>query len=58
MELDDTDTYVQKLEDSGMEVNRISDDEISVFKKALEPMYEKYRAQFGDAVFAMAEKYE
>lgn len=58
MELDDTDLYVDKLEEEGMIVNRLTEDEIAVFKQALEPMYEKYRLQFGDAIFEMAEKFE
>lgn len=58
MELDDTQKYVDKLKEAGMQVNTLTDDEKAAFKKALEPMYEKYRKEFGSQVFSMAEKYE
>lgn len=57
MELEDTDLYVQKLGEEGMEVNYLTDEQKDEFKKALAPMYEKYRGEFGDELFNLAEKY-
>jgi len=57
MELKDTDLYVKKLEEEGMEVNYLSDDQKNEFKAALAPMYEKYRGEFGSELFDMADKY-
>lgn len=57
MELKDTDLYVKKLEEGGMEVNYLSDDQKNEFKAALAPMYEKYRGEFGNELFDMADKY-
>lgn len=58
MELDDTQSFVDKLQSEGMQVNTLTDEQKAAFKEALAPMYEKYKAQFGDDVFNMAEKYE
>lgn len=58
MELEDTQLYVDKLAEEGMEVNTLTAEEKAAFREALEPMYEKYRSEFGDDVFALAEKYE
>lgn len=58
MEVADTDVYVDKLEEEGMIVNRLTDEQKNAFREALEPMYEKYREEFGEEVFEMAEKYE
>lgn len=57
MELQDTQLYIDKLKEDGMQVNVLTQEEKAVFKDALAPMYEKYKAQFGEEVFAMAEKY-
>ena len=58
MELDDTNLYVDKLEEEGMQVNRLTEEDKAAFKEALAPMYEKYKGEFGEDVFTMAEKYE
>ena len=58
MELSDTQTYVEKLESEGMQVNTLTAEEKAVFKDALTPMYDKYKKEFGENVFTMAEKYE
>ncbi|WP_294148677.1 TRAP transporter substrate-binding protein [uncultured Clostridium sp.] len=58
MELEDTNLFVEKLEEDGMQVNRLTEEDKAVFKEALAPMYDKYKAQFGEEVFNMAEKYE
>lgn len=58
MELADTHVFADKLAEEGMLVNSLTDEEISVFQEALAPMYDKYKEQFGQDVFDMAEKYE
>lgn len=58
MELADTQEYVDKLAEGGMQVNTLTDDEILAFKDELAPMYDKYRKEFGEEIFAAAEKYE
>ncbi len=57
MELEDTQKYVDKLAEDGMTVNTLSEEQKQVFKAALKPMYEKYRGEFGEELFGMAEKY-
>jgi len=58
MELDDTQSFVDKLKGEGMQVNTLTDEQKAAFKEALAPMYEKYKTQFGNDAFKMAEKYE
>lgn len=58
MELDDTEIYIDKLEEEGMTVNKLTDEQKAEFRQALEPMYEKYREKFGEEIFETAEKYE
>lgn len=58
MELADTQLYADKLAEAGMKVNTLTEDEIKVFQDALAPMYDKYKKEFGEDVFAMAEKYK
>lgn len=58
MELDDTDKYVKLLgTDGGLEVNEVSVENKQKLRDALEPMYEKYRSEFGQELFDMAEQY-
>lgn len=58
MELEDTEMYIDKLEEEGMTVNKLTDEQKAEFRQALEPMYEKYREKFGEEIFETAEKYE
>lgn len=58
MELADTQAYVDKLAEEGMEVNTLTEEDKAAFKEALAPMYDKYKQEFGEDVFNMAEKYE
>lgn len=58
MELEDTDHYIELLEEEGMQVNSFTAEQKADFRQVLEPMYEKYRVQYGEEVFEMAEKYE
>lgn len=58
MELNDTSKYVDLLgTEGGLEVNEITDENKQKFRDALEPMYEKYRGEFGQDLFDMAEQY-
>ena len=57
MELQDTQVYIDKLKESGMQVNTLTPEEKTAFKEALAPMYEKYKAEFGEEIFSMAEEY-
>lgn len=58
MELEDTEVYVEKLEEEGMQVNRLTDEQKMKFRQELEPMYEKYREKFGEEIFETLEKYQ
>lgn len=40
-----------------MQVNTLTPEEKTAFKEALAPMYEKYKAEFGEEIFSMAEEY-
>lgn len=57
MELNDTETAVKKLQEVGLKVNRLSEEQKQAFKDALKPMYEKYEQQFGKELFDMCNKY-
>lgn len=58
MELEDTGTYTELLEtEGGLEVNEVSQENKEKFKEDLEPMYEKYKKDFGEELFETAEKY-
>ena len=39
------------------QVNTLTPEEKTAFKEALAPMYEKYKAEFGEEIFSMAEEY-
>lgn len=58
MELKDTEEYVKKLEEEGMQVNRLTDEQKTQFRQKLEPMYEKYEEKFGEEIFETLEKYQ
>ncbi|MGN9164363.1 TRAP transporter substrate-binding protein [Tissierellaceae bacterium HCP3S3_D8] len=58
MELDDTQKYVELLgTEGGLEVNEVSDENKQKFRTALDPMYEKYKDEFGKDLFEIAEEY-
>lgn len=58
MELTDTQKYVDLLgSEGGLEVNMLTQEQKAEFRTALQPMYDKYTKEFGEAVFKMAEKY-
>jgi len=58
MELSDTDKYVGLLNtDGGLVVNEVSVENKQKLRDALEPMYVKYRGEFGQELFDLCEQY-
>lgn len=57
MELEDNQTYIDKLADEGMEVNAISSDNYNAFVEKLAPMYVKYEDEFGIELFELCRSY-
>ncbi len=57
LELRDTDLYIEKLREAGMEVNEITPENNKKFQEALQPMYEKYEKELGQDIFDLARKY-
>ena len=43
----------KKLEDEGMQVNRLTDEQRTKFRQELEPMYEKYEEKFGEEILKL-----
>lgn len=58
IELQDNEKAIKDLETEGKLITNVLTDEQKVeFKKAVEPMYEKYYKQFGEELFELCEKY-
>lgn len=57
MELEDNDTVVAKLQDAGMEVNELTDEQYQAFVDAVQPMYDEYKQQWGTEIFDLATSY-
>ena len=58
MELEDNNKYIELLGTEGkLKVNILTADEKEEFKKALQPMYDKYKKNFGDDLFKIADEY-
>ncbi|MGI5948810.1 TRAP transporter substrate-binding protein [Peptoniphilus sp.] len=58
MELKDNEQAIKDLEEvGGLETNILDNDQKQVFKDAVAPMYDKYKAKFGEELFEMCEKY-
>ena len=58
MELEDNNKYIELLGTEGkLKVNILTADEKEEFKKALQPMYDKYKKNFGDVLFNIADEY-
>ena len=52
MELEDNNKYIELLGTEGkLKINILTADEKEEFKKALQPMYDKYKKNFGDDLF-------
>ncbi|MBO5514389.1 MAG: TRAP transporter substrate-binding protein [Mogibacterium sp.] len=56
-ELKDNEDIVKKLEDEGMEVNYLTDEQQKAFVEKVQPMYDKYKAEWGEEIFDLAESY-
>ena len=58
MELEDNNKYIELLGTEGkLKINILTADEKEEFKKALQPMYDKYKKNFGDDLFNIANEY-
>lgn len=58
MELKDNEKAIKDLEQEGKLItNILNDDQKSEFRKAIQPMYDKYQKQFGQELFGLCEKY-
>ena len=58
MELVDNEKAVKDLETEGKLITNVLDDSQKLeFRKAVQPMYDKYQKQFGQELFDLCEKY-
>ena len=57
MELEDNDAVVAKLQDAGMEVNELTDEQYQAFVDAVQLMYDEYKQQWGTEIFDLATSY-
>lgn len=58
MELKDNEKAIKDLETVGkLQTNILTADQKAAMRKALQPMYDKYQAKFGKALFDLCEKY-
>ncbi len=58
MELKDNEKAIKDLETIGkLQTNILTADQKAAMRKALQPMYDKYQAKFGKALFDLCEKY-
>ncbi|MGE5632280.1 MAG: DctP family TRAP transporter solute-binding subunit [Caulobacteraceae bacterium] len=57
LEISDTDKYLSKLKEAGIQVNEITPENHEKFVEAVKPMYEKYKAEIGQDMFDLVEKY-
>ena len=48
MELEDNDAVVAKLQDAGMEVNELTDEQYQAFVDAVQPMYAQFSVGYED----------
>jgi TRAP-type C4-dicarboxylate transport system substrate-binding protein len=42
--------YIQKLADAGLQVNRLTPENIAKFQELVKPLYDKYREKLGDEI--------
>lgn len=57
MEISDTDKYMSKLKEEGMLINEITPENHEKFVEAVKPMYDKYKAEIGQDMFDLVQKY-
>ena len=58
MDLDANDHYIGLIEDSGTEINYLDDSAKDGFREALQGVYADSRANLGDAIWGLVEKYQ
>lgn len=56
-ELKDNEDIVEKLEAEGMEVNYLTDEQYQAFVDKVQPMYDKYKAEWGEEIFDLAQSF-
>ncbi|MDD4572516.1 MAG: C4-dicarboxylate ABC transporter, partial [Clostridia bacterium] len=57
LKISETEDYIQKLTDAGMEVNEITPENHQKFVEAVQPLHEEYAAIFGQELFDLAASY-
>ena len=57
IELEDNETIVATLEQEGMEVNYLTDEQYQAFVDAIQPMYEEYKSTWGTEIFDLADSF-
>ena len=56
-ELKDNEDIVSKLEAEGMEVNYLTDEQYQAFVDKVQPMYDQYKAEWGEEIFELAQSF-
>lgn len=57
LEMSQNEEYITKLDESGMEVNRVAPEEKVKFEALTAPMYEKYAETYGADIMAIVDQY-
>ena len=57
IELEDNTDIVAKLQEAGMEVNYLTDEQYQSFVDKVQPMYDEYKQQWGTEIFDLATSY-
>ena len=56
-ELKDNEDIVEKLKAEGMEVNELTDEQYQAFVEKVQPMYDKYKGEWGPEIFELAQSF-
>lgn len=56
-EVTNNDKYIEKIAESGVECNKISDEDMKLFNEKVQPVYDKYQDKFGD-ILEIVKKYQ
>lgn len=46
---------IKTIENAGVEVTRLTPEQVDAFKAAVAPVYEKYRGQYGESIMKIQE---
>lgn len=57
METSQNEEYLKRLEESGMEITRLSADERAAFAEKVQPMYENWETKYGSEITEVIEKF-